>query len=70
MSNIARIAPKLPIIRFVGRSGSGKTTLVSALIEHWTFVGLRVGAVKHASKTFHMDRPGKDTHQFRANGAR
>ncbi len=69
MSEIARIAPRQPIIRFVGRSGSGKTTLVSKLIDHWTSAGLRVGALKHASKSFQMDRPGKDTHRFRESGA-
>jgi len=58
-----------PIIRFVGRSGSGKTTLVSKLVAHWTRAGLRVGALKHASKAFQMDRPGKDTYRFRASGA-
>ncbi len=58
-----------PTIRFVGRSGSGKTTLVSALIGYWTENGLRVGAIKHASKSFQMDRPGKDSHRFRTRGA-
>jgi len=59
----------LATIRFVGRSESGKTTLVSALIGYWSELGLRVGAIKHASKAFQMDRPGKDSHRFRDRGA-
>jgi len=58
-----------PTVRFVGNSGSGKTTLVAALIEHWAGEGVRVAAVKHASKGFHMDRPGKDSFRFRNAGA-
>jgi len=58
-----------PCVRFVGYSGSGKTTVVSALIAHWAEAGFKVGAVKHASKAFQMDRPGKDSHRFRSSGA-
>jgi len=58
-----------PRVHFVGLSGSGKTTLIASLIEHWTARGLRLGAVKHASKSFQMDHRGKDSHRFRSSGA-
>lgn len=58
-----------PQVHFVGRSGSGKTTLIATLIEYWTARGLRIGAVKHASKAFQMDHRGKDSHRFRSSGA-
>ncbi len=56
-------------IGFYGASGSGKTTLIERLIERFHRGGLRVAAIKHAHHGFDMDRPGKDSHRFRAAGA-
>jgi len=47
----------------------GKTTLVARVIEHLSMSGLRVGALKHSSHGFQMDREGKDTFRFREAGA-
>lgn len=58
------------MVCFVGPSGVGKTTLVSKVIQHLSDRGVRVGALKHASHSFQMDRRGKDTYRFRASGAR
>ena len=64
-------APRTPpMVCFVGPSGVGKTTLVAQVIQHLSDRGLRVGALKHASHSFQMDRRGKDTHRFRVSGAR
>ena len=56
-------------IGFIGDSGSGKTTLVAGLIRHFVAAGWRVAAVKHAHQGFDIDRPGKDSDQFREAGA-
>lgn len=61
--------PSMPIIGVAGHSGSGKTTLIARLVENLRTRGLRVGVVKHASKGFSMDRPGKDTDRFFVAGA-
>jgi molybdopterin-guanine dinucleotide biosynthesis protein B len=57
------------MVCFVGPSNVGKTTVVSKVIAHLTEQGLKVGALKHASHSFQMDRAGKDTHHFRRSGA-
>jgi len=57
------------MVCFVGPSNVGKTTVVSKVVAELTARGLRVGALKHASHVFHMDRPGKDTFKFREAGA-
>jgi molybdopterin-guanine dinucleotide biosynthesis protein MobB len=58
-----------PILCFVGLSGCGKTYLTSQVIESLTLRGLKIGALKHASHGFHLDKPGKDSHRFRSAGA-
>jgi molybdopterin-guanine dinucleotide biosynthesis protein B len=42
---------------------------VARVIEHLSGSGLRVGALKHSSHGFQMDREGKDTYRFREAGA-
>jgi molybdopterin-guanine dinucleotide biosynthesis protein B len=59
----------MKVIGFVGDSGSGKTTLIARLIERFVHGGLRVAAIKHAHHGFDIDRPGKDSYQFRVAGA-
>ena len=50
-------------------SGSGKTTLIEKVVRILKQRGLRVAVVKHASKGFELDRPGKDSWRFREAGA-
>lgn len=57
------------IIGLVGSSGSGKTTLMERLISHLKERGYRIGAVKHASHGFDMDREGKDSWRYQQSGA-
>lgn len=60
---------KTPILCFIGRSNCGKTTLVAQVVAELCSRGFLVGALKHASHGFHMDKPGKDTFHFREAGA-
>ena len=59
----------IPIVSIVGQSQSGKTTLVELLIAEFKKRGYRVAAVKHASKEFDMDKPGKDTWRYAEAGS-
>ncbi|HAO23009.1 MAG TPA: molybdopterin-guanine dinucleotide biosynthesis protein B [Desulfobacteraceae bacterium] len=59
--------PKM--ICIVGNSDSGKTTLIEKLIAELKRRGFRVGAVKHASHGFEIDKKGKDSWRHRAAGA-
>ena len=63
------VTPPPPLLCFVGLSGCGKTRLAARVIESLSMRGLKIGALKHASHGFQMDRPGKDTHHFRQAGA-
>ncbi len=53
-----------------GWSGSGKTTLVRRLLPEFIGRGLTVSTVKHAHHDFDVDRPGKDSFEHRAAGAK
>jgi len=53
-----------------GWSGSGKTTLVSKLVPELIRRGITVSTVKHAHHDFDVDRPGKDSYEHRAAGAK
>lgn len=60
----------MKFVSFVAASsGSGKTTLIEKILPILKARGLRVAVVKHASKGFDMDRPGKDSWRFRQAGA-
>jgi len=50
-------------------SNSGKTTLIEKVVRILKERGLRVAVIKHASKGFDLDRPGKDSWRFREAGA-
>jgi molybdopterin-guanine dinucleotide biosynthesis protein B len=50
-------------------SNSGKTTLIEKVVRILKERGLRVAVIKHASKGFDLDRPGKDSWRFRDAGA-
>lgn len=59
-----------PIFGIVGWKNSGKTTLTSRLIGEFCARGYKVAAVKHASHSFDVDHPGRDSYRFREAGAR
>lgn len=58
-----------PVLCMIGLSGCGKTTLTAQLIESLAMRGLKIGALKHASHGFQMDKRGKDSDRFRRAGA-
>jgi molybdopterin-guanine dinucleotide biosynthesis protein B len=51
-------------------SGSGKTTRVRKLVPELIRRGITVSTVKHAHHDFDVDRPGKDSYEHRAAGAK
>lgn len=53
-----------------GWSGSGKTTLLVRLIPVLVGRGVSVSTMKHAHHAFDVDKPGKDSFEHRAAGAR
>ena len=60
----------MKIFSFVAASSnSGKTTLIEKIVPLLKARGLRVCVIKHASKGFELDRPGKDSWRFRQAGA-
>ncbi len=50
-------------------SNSGKTTLIEKVVAILKSRGMRVAVIKHASKGYDLDRPGKDSWRFRQAGA-
>lgn len=50
-------------------SNSGKTTLIEKVVTMLKTRGLRVAVIKHASKGFDIDKPGKDSWRFQQAGA-
>jgi len=50
-------------------SNSGKTTLIEKIVRILKERGFRVAVIKHGSKGFEFDRPGKDSWRFREAGA-
>ncbi|OGW46493.1 MAG: molybdopterin-guanine dinucleotide biosynthesis protein B [Nitrospirae bacterium GWC2_57_9] len=59
-----------PVVSFVAAgSNSGKTTLIEKVVKALKGRGLRVAVIKHASKGFDLDQPGKDSWRFRQAGA-
>lgn len=58
------------VIGLAGWSGAGKTTLLVKLIPELNGRGLTVSTIKHAHHGFDIDRPGKDSFEHRAAGAR
>lgn len=60
----------MKVFGITGYSGSGKTTLLVKLIPLLTERGLKVSTVKQANEKFDIDKPGKDSFEHRAAGAR
>ena len=56
-------------VAVVGFKGAGKTQVVEALVSELTRRGLKVGTLKHASRTHLPDTPGKDTYRHREAGS-
>lgn len=56
-------------IHIVGRKNHGKTRLVTALVQHLSGLGLRVGTIKHTHHRHELDTEGKDSWQHRQAGA-
>ena len=60
----------MKIVSFVAAtSNSGKTTIIEKVVRILKERGLRVAVIKHATKGFELDRPGKDSWRFREAGA-
>ena len=60
----------MKIFSFVAASSnSGKTTLIEKVVAILKSRGMRVAVIKHASKGYDLDRPGKDSWRFRQAGA-
>ena len=56
-------------ICIVGENGSGKTTLICNLIKEFVNMGKSVAVIKHTSHDHSFDTDGKDTYNFKLNGA-
>lgn len=60
----------MKVVSFIAAaSNSGKTTIIEKVIAVLKAKGLRVAVVKHASKGFDLDTPGKDSWKFQRAGA-
>jgi molybdopterin-guanine dinucleotide biosynthesis protein MobB len=57
------------VVAFVGGHDSGKSTLLVDLVARLRSRGFSVGAVKHTSRDFDDDTPGKDSQRLGAAGA-
>lgn len=65
-----KLFPIMKTVSFIAASSnSGKTTLIEKVVRILKKRGLRVAVIKHASKGFDLDRPGKDSWRFREAGA-
>ena len=52
-----------------GKRNSGKTTLICKLIKEFVNMGKSVAVIKHTSHDHSFDTDGKDTYNFKNNGA-
>lgn len=60
---------KTPVVSIVAKSSTGKTTLLEKLIAEMKRRGYKVGAVKHDTHSFNIDREGKDSWRLTQAGA-
>jgi molybdopterin-guanine dinucleotide biosynthesis protein B len=61
--------PAIAVSFVAACSNSGKTTLIEKIVRILKARGLCVAVVKHASKGFELDQPGKDSWRFQQAGA-
>jgi sulfur carrier protein ThiS adenylyltransferase len=54
----------MKIAAVVGPGESGKTSLIERLVVELKKRGLSVAVIKHCSRAFNLDRPGKDSWRF------
>jgi molybdopterin-guanine dinucleotide biosynthesis protein MobB len=66
----AGVMPDQIVVGFLATSGTGKTSLLERLIPLLAGRGHRVGLIKHCSREFEIDHPGKDTWRLKRAGAR
>jgi molybdopterin-guanine dinucleotide biosynthesis protein B len=66
---LLRIRPAFVVSFVANSSNSGKTTLIEKVVRILKARGFRVAVIKHASKGFELDRPGKDSWRFQQAGA-
>ncbi len=60
----------IPIVTFVGWHNSGKTTFIRKVIKEIMNRGYRVAVFKSSKhESVQFDRPGKDSYNYRADGA-
>ncbi len=59
----------MKLFGLTGTSGSGKTELILKLINHFNQNNINVSIIKHAHHNFDIDKPNKDSFQYRKNGA-
>lgn len=57
------------VAAFLATSGTGKTSLLERLIPLLRGRGHNVGLIKHCSRSFEIDHPGKDTWRLKRAGA-
>jgi molybdopterin-guanine dinucleotide biosynthesis protein MobB len=60
----------LKIFAIIGRKGAGRAEVLLSLVAHLKNRGYRVGVVRHLKREdLEIDQPGKDTYEYRMQGA-
>jgi molybdopterin-guanine dinucleotide biosynthesis protein B len=59
----------MKIVGVVGPAGTGKTPLIEQLVAELKRRGLSVAVIKHCSRGFSLDLPGKDSWRFKEAGS-
>jgi len=59
----------MPVVSIVGKSKAGKTTLIERLVVELKQRGYRVATIKHSSRDFELDQPGKDSWRHIQSGS-
>jgi molybdopterin-guanine dinucleotide biosynthesis protein MobB len=61
---------KVPVIGLYGFSNSGKTSLIFKIIRKLEMDGFKCAVIKQTDKSISSEPQGKDTHGYRAAGAK
>jgi molybdopterin-guanine dinucleotide biosynthesis protein B len=59
----------IPSLFISGQSNTGKTTLINKIIRNLSDLGLTIAVLKHSSSSIQGETEGKDTWNYRVNGA-